>query len=44
MPFCTQIRHTIPLMPSEVDPPIYLHQVALGFPDLVIVGGHIGYL
>jgi predicted TIM-barrel fold metal-dependent hydrolase len=30
-------------MPSEVGRPIYLDQVALDFPDLVIVGGHIGY-
>ena len=30
-------------MPSEVGRPIYLDQVALDFPELVIVGGHIGY-
>ncbi len=43
IPFCTQIGHTGPLMPSEVGRPIYLDQVALDFPELVIVGGHIGY-
>jgi predicted TIM-barrel fold metal-dependent hydrolase len=43
VPFCTQIGHTGPLMPSEVGRPIYLDQVALDFPDLVIVGGHTGY-
>lgn len=43
MPFCTQIGHTGPLMPSEVGRPIYLDQVALDFPELTIVGGHIGY-
>ena len=43
VPFCTQIGHTGPLMPSEVGRPIYLDQVALDFPDLVIVAGHIGY-
>ena len=43
IPFCTQIGHTGPLMPSEVGRPIYLDQVALDFPDLTIVGGHIGY-
>ena len=43
VPFCTQIGHTGPLMPSEVGRPIYLDQVALDFPDLTIVGGHIGY-
>ncbi|MCH2158448.1 MAG: amidohydrolase family protein [Oleiphilaceae bacterium] len=41
--FCTQIGHTGPLMPSEVGRPIYLDQVALDFPELTIVGGHIGY-
>lgn len=43
IPFCTQIGHTGPLMPSEVGRPIYMDQVALDFPELVIVGGHIGY-
>ncbi len=43
VPFCTQIGHTGPLMPSEVGRPIYLDQVALDFPELIIVGGHIGY-
>lgn len=43
VPFCTQIGHTGPLMSSEVGRPIYLDRVALDFPDLVIVGGHIGY-
>lgn len=43
VPFCTQIGHTGPLMPSEVGRPIYLDQVALDFPELVIVAGHIGY-
>jgi uncharacterized protein len=43
VPFCTQIGHTGPLMPSEVGRPIYLDQVALDFPELMIVAGHIGY-
>ncbi len=43
IPFCTQIGHTGPLMPSEVGRPLYLDQVALDFPELKIVGGHIGY-
>ncbi|TJY58283.1 amidohydrolase [Sinimarinibacterium sp. CAU 1509] len=43
VPFCTQIGHTGPLMPSEVGRPIYLDQVALDFPELTLVGGHIGY-
>jgi predicted TIM-barrel fold metal-dependent hydrolase len=42
--FCTQVGHTGPLRSSETGRPIpYLDDVALDFPDLVIVGGHIGY-
>ncbi len=43
VPFCTQIGHTGPLMPSEPGRPIHLDQVAIDFPELKIVGGHIGY-
>jgi uncharacterized protein len=44
IPFCTQVGHTGPLRPSETGRPIpYLDNVALDFPDLVIVAGHIGY-
>ena len=43
VPYCTQIGHTGPLMSSEVGRPIYLDRVALDFPELTIVGGHIGY-
>jgi predicted TIM-barrel fold metal-dependent hydrolase len=44
IPFCTQVGHTGPLRSSEPGRPIpYLDDVALEFPDLVIVGGHIGY-
>ena len=44
IPFCTQVGHTGPLCPSEPGRPIpYLDHVALEFPELVIVGGHIGY-
>jgi predicted TIM-barrel fold metal-dependent hydrolase len=43
VPFCTQIGHTGPLMPSEVGRPVYLDQVLIDFPELVVVGGHIGY-
>ncbi len=44
IPFCTQVGHTGPLRPSETGRPIpYLDEVALDFPELVIVGGHIGY-
>jgi predicted TIM-barrel fold metal-dependent hydrolase len=44
VPFLTQVGHTGPLRGSEVGRPIpYLDDVALDFPDLVIVAGHIGY-
>jgi uncharacterized protein len=44
VPFCTQVGHTGPLRPSEHGRPIpYIDQVAIDFPELVIVGGHIGY-
>jgi hypothetical protein len=44
IPFCTQIGHTGPLCPSEPGRPIpYLDDVLLEFPDLVVVGGHVGY-
>jgi uncharacterized protein len=44
IPFMTQVGHTGPLRTSETGRPIpYLDDVALEFPDLTIVGGHIGY-
>jgi uncharacterized protein len=44
VPFFTQVGHTGPLRPSETGRPIpYIDQVALDFPDLVVVCGHIGY-
>jgi hypothetical protein len=44
IPFCLQVGHTGPLCPSEPGRPIpYLDDVALDFPELTIVGGHIGY-
>jgi predicted TIM-barrel fold metal-dependent hydrolase len=43
-PFCLQVGHTGPLRPSEPGRPIpYLDRVALEFPELTIVAGHIGY-
>lgn len=43
VPFCLQVGHTGPLLPSEPGRPIpYLEHVALEFPELVIVAGHIG--
>lgn len=44
VPFCTQVGHTGPLRPSETGRPIpYVDQVALDFPELTIVCGHVGY-
>ncbi len=43
IPFLTQVGHAGPLRASEPGRPIpYLDQVALDFPELTIVGGHIG--
>ena len=44
IPFCLQVGHAGPLRPSEGGRPIpYLDRVACEFPELTIVGGHIGY-
>ena len=44
VPFCTQVGHTGPLRPSEPGRPIpYIDQIAIDFPELTIVGGHVGY-
>ncbi|GAB5543700.1 MAG: amidohydrolase family protein [Sandaracinaceae bacterium] len=44
VPFCLQVGHAGPLRPSEPGRPIpYLDRVACDFPELTIVGGHIGY-
>ena len=44
VPLCTQIGHTGPLKRSETGRLIpYLEDVLLDFPELVIVGGHVGF-
>lgn len=44
VPFCTQIGHTGPLLRSETGRLIpYLEDVLLDFPELVVVGGHVGF-
>lgn len=44
IPFCTQIGHTGPLRRSETGRMIpYLEEVMLDFPELVVVGGHVGF-
>jgi len=44
VPFCTQSGHTGPLLRSETGRPIpYLEDVLLDLPELVVVGGHVGF-
>ncbi|WP_417460154.1 amidohydrolase family protein [Kordiimonas sp.] len=44
VPFCTQVGHTGPLCRSEPGRLIpYLDDVLLDFPELKIVGGHVGF-
>lgn len=44
IPFLTQVGHTGPLCPSEVGRPIpYIDTIALKFPTLKIICGHIGH-
>jgi len=42
LPVAIQVGHTGPLLPSDAGRPIYLDEVALAFPELVIIGCHIG--
>jgi hypothetical protein len=42
LPVAIQVGHTGPLLPSEAGRPIYLDEVALAFPELVILGCHLG--
>ncbi|KAH8587064.1 hypothetical protein B0O99DRAFT_642681 [Bisporella sp. PMI_857] len=44
VPFFTQVGHTGPLCPSETGRPVpYIDEIALKFPQLRIVCGHIGF-
>jgi len=44
IPFCTQVGHTGPMCPSDPGRPIpYVDEIALTFPKLKIICGHIGY-
>jgi predicted TIM-barrel fold metal-dependent hydrolase len=44
IPVALQVGHTGPLCPSDPGRPIpYVDEVALEFPELRIVGGHVGY-
>lgn len=42
IPIALQVGHTGPLLPSECGRPIHLDEVALTFPELVILGTHVG--
>lgn len=42
VPVAIQVGHTGPLLPSESGRPIYLDEVALAFPELTIIGCHLG--
>ena len=42
VPVCIQVGHTGPTLPSECGRPIYLDEIALAFPDLKIIGCHLG--
>lgn len=42
IPVALQVGHTGPLLPSECGRPIYLDEVALAFPDLTLIGCHVG--
>jgi len=42
IPVALQVGHTGPLLPSECGRPIHLDEVALTFPDLTILGTHVG--
>ncbi len=43
IPVQMQVGHTAAMLPSEPGRPIYLDEVALHFPELRIVGAHVGY-
>lgn len=43
VPVCLQVGHTGPLRSSESGRPCHIERIALDFPDLKIVCGHIGY-
>lgn len=43
IPVCLQVGHTGPLRSSESGRPAHIERIALDFPDLKIVCGHIGY-
>lgn len=42
VPVCIQVGHTGPLLPSECGRPIYFDEIALAFPELTLIGCHLG--
>jgi predicted TIM-barrel fold metal-dependent hydrolase len=43
IPFSLQVGHSLEPLPSEPGRPMYLDQVILDFPDLIIIGSHTGW-
>jgi predicted TIM-barrel fold metal-dependent hydrolase len=43
IPVVTQAGHTASILPSDPGRPLYIDEVALDFPELVVVAGHIGW-
>ena len=43
VPIILQTGHALELQPSEVGRPVYLDEVALDFPELVVIGSHTGW-
>lgn len=43
VPVTVQVGHTAPLFPSKVGYPMYLDEVALRFPELKLIAGHLGW-
>lgn len=43
LPVWMQVGHTAGLMPSGPGRPIHFDRIAIDFPELVLIGGHIGW-
>jgi predicted TIM-barrel fold metal-dependent hydrolase len=43
IPVSIQVGHSLEVMPSEVGRPIYLDEIAIDFPGLVLIGSHTGW-
>jgi predicted TIM-barrel fold metal-dependent hydrolase len=43
IPVSIQVGHSLEVMPSEVGRPIYLDEIAIDFPGLILIGSHTGW-